>query len=279
MLAGLAAGGAAAACIGWNAAPAGGGSWLIAGGSAASLLCGPFLWLRALRMRRAVSGVATGRLASAPQGYVELHGRARRLTEDFSMVRPHWVWQRITRSRASPALEVTGTPFCFSDGDAQAVVLPEGADVTCKNRHVEHGDHGKTVTESIHSGESLYILGYLSSLEDVRNLAAEAERIAGEIRLDPAARKPFDTDANGWLDVNELLKLHESAQKMAQEQAVGRETHVIARPPDGRPYLISTLPIRSMSARFLAYAWFGSAMGLAGAASVVGWISTSLVSG
>jgi len=280
LLSGFSISGAVVAWLGWDFASATrSGAWLIVTGSAVCVVCGFYLWRRALRMRHAISGVATARLASAPQGYVELQGRARQLSAEFSTVRPHWVWQRITRSRSAPSLEVTAAPFCFSDGDTSAVILPEGADVTCKNRHVEHGSHGKTVTESIHSGEALYVLGYLSSLEDIRNLAEEAERIAADIRLDPAERRKYDVNGDGRLDVDELLKLHETAKQLAQSQAIGRETHVIARPPDGRPFLISTLPMRSMPARFAAYAWFGFVVAAAGVASAVTWASASLIRG
>lgn len=162
-------------------------------------------------------------------------------------------------------------PFCFSDGEASAVILPQGAEVICKNCQVEVRGRERVLTESIHSGEPLYVLGYLGSLGDVRDLAAESERIAGDIRLDPVERKRFDLDGDGHFSITELLKLHESAKKMAQVQSVGRETHVIACPPDGRRYLISTLPIGSMSGRFLGYAWLGLVIGLGGVASAVAW--------
>jgi hypothetical protein len=278
LLAILAGTGAAVAGMGWNVLPATGYQpLLVATGSLCCGTAGFMLWLRALGMRTTMTSVPTARLASAPQGYVELNGRARRLSAEFSALRPHWLWQRITRSRGTPALEVTEAPFCFSDGAATAVILPEGADVICKNRYAERNGNARTVTESIHSGETLYVLGYLSSVDDVSDLAAEAERMASDIRLDPAARRRFDADGDGRLDIRESLKLHASAYKMAQERATGQQTHVISRPPDGRPYIISTVPIPLMSARFLAYSWLGLALGLAGVVSATAWAATWLV--
>jgi len=284
LLAGLAASCGIAAALAW-ALPLSGGlrTWTILAASAGCSVIGFLLWNRALRMHRAMADVPTARLASAPQGYVELHGRARRLDEEFSTVRPHFLWQRVTRStggaRWLPAplrggeisVEVTEVPFCFSEGEASAVVLPEGAEVSCRNRQVEKRGGETTVTESIHSGEPLYVLGYLTSLDRVPDLAAQAERIAADIRLDPRERERFDTDRDGHLSVPELLELHRQAKDIALGQTGARQTqtHVIAAPPDGRQYLISTLPIESLSGRFFGYAWFGLACGLGGFASAV----------
>jgi len=287
----LAAVGAVVAFLGWRNAAGQGTSWLIAGGSIACAVFGVLLWRRALGLRNAMAGIPTARLASAPQGYVELNGRARRLTEEFSTVRPHFLWQRVTRSKGTPPWvlgplagllhasanrEVTEVPFCFSDGDASAVILPEGAEVICKSRQVGRDGDVRTLTESIHSGEALYVLGYLSSIDQVPNLNEEAERIAADLRIDPEGRKRFDTDGDGRWSVPELLKLHETAKKMASERAweASGQTHVISKPPDGRRYLISTLPIGPMAARFLGYAWLGFALGAAGAASAVAWFAT-----
>lgn len=283
LLAGLATSCAIAAALAWSLAPSGGlRNWIMVVASAGCGVLGLLLWNRALRMRRAMADVPTARLASAPQGYVELHGRARRLDEEFSTVRPHFLWQRITRSTGGagwlPAalrgreisVEITEVPFCFSDGEARAVILPEGAEVTCRNRQVEKRGRETTVTESIHSGEPLYVLGYLTSLDRVPDLAARAERIAADLRLDPRNRERFDADRDGHLNVPELLELHREARGIALEQAGTQQTqtHVIAAPPDDRPYLISTLPLGRLSGRLLGYAWFGLACGIGGIAVV-----------
>ena len=284
LLAGLAASCGIAAALAWTLPLAGGlRAWSIVAASAGCSVLGFVLWHRALRMHRAMADVPTARLASAPQGYVELHGRARRLDEEFSTVRPHFLWQRVTKSTggaswlptplrgAEISVEVTEVPFCFSDGKVTAVVLPEGADIVCRIRQVEKRGRETTVTESIHSGEPLYVLGYLASLDRVPDLAAQAERIAADIRLDPRERERFDTNRDGHLSVPELLELHREAKDIALEQAGAQQTqtHVIAAPPDGRQYLISTLPIDRLSGRFLGYAWFGLACGLGGIAAAV----------
>lgn len=273
LLAGFAAGCGIAAALAW-ALPLNGGlrNGIMVVASAGCGILGLVLWNRALRMHRAMADVPTARLASAPQGYVELHGRARRLDEEFSTVRPHFLWQRVTRSRGGgeTSVEVTEVPFCFSDGNASAVILPEGAEVTCRNRQAERRGRETTVTESIHSGEPLYVLGYLTSLDRVPDLAAQAERIAADLRLDPRSRERFDADRDGHLGIPELLELHREARDIALEQSGARQiqTHVIAAPPDGRPYLISTLPLGRLSGRLLGYAWFGLACGIGGIAVV-----------
>jgi hypothetical protein len=270
----LAMAGAGAAAAGWLLPLAPGPRSVgILAGSGCAAACGLALWWRAIRLRATMAGTATARLGSAPQGYVELHGKGRRLGEEFSTVRPHYLWQRVTRSGGKHAsVEVTEVPFGFSDGPATAVILPQGAEVVCANRQVTRNGREKTVIESIHSGEPLYVLGYLASLDRVADLAAEAERIAADIRLDRRQRRRFDLDGDGHLDVAELLKLHETAQKMAREAAATQtETHVIARPPDGRRYLISTLPPAVMARRLLGLACLGLATGATGAASLAAW--------
>jgi hypothetical protein len=284
LLAGLATSSGVAAALAWGLPLAGDTrTWTLIAASAGCSIFGFLLWTRALRMHRAMADVPTARLASAPQGYVELHGRARRLDQEFSTVRPHFLWQRVTRSTSGawwvPAplrgshdsVEVTEVPFGFSDGKVTAVILPEGAEILCRNRQVEKRGRETTVTESIHSGEPLYVLGYLTSLDRVPDLAAQAERIAADIRLDPRERERFDADRDGYLGVPELLELHREAKDIALEQAVVQQTqtHVLAAPPDGRQYLISTLPIDRLSGRLLGYAWFGLACGLGGIASAV----------
>lgn len=250
---------------------------------------GFFIWWHALRVRAAIRDIPTAKLGSAAQGYVELYGKARRLDSRFSTVRPHYLWQRITHSRSLPwfvyrlfpfnlfftpvAVDVTRAPFGFSDGSIEAVVLPEGAEVICRNRHYEYKGGSRVLTESIHSAEPIYLLGYLRSLDATLDVAAEAERVAADLRMNAAERARFDLDRDGRLSVSELLKLHEHAKQVVKNRQLAEQgqpqTHVICKPPDGRQYVISTLPVEQIANRYLVYAILGVILGISGLAAAL----------
>jgi hypothetical protein len=115
-------------------------AWLMA-----ATVLGFFLWWHGMQLRNLVLGVPTSKIASAPQGYVELAGRAASAKRFFPGTEEFYLWRRTqiaTRLRASAlrefpfnlfytviSVDVTENPFCIKDGSGTALIVPVGAEV------------------------------------------------------------------------------------------------------------------------------------------------------
>ena len=166
--------------------------------------------------------VATSRIASAPQGYVELFGKASPLPEQPLWTDQGWLWRRIVHARQSDTLffrslplrmykavswELTDRPFLLRDGSGEAIVLPDGAEVICADRHTYRLQDARVMEETIRSGDDLYVLGHFSSHGSPPDLTSQAERLASDWTSDPEQRRRFDANRDGRLSVAELLAL------------------------------------------------------------------------
>lgn len=266
-------------------------------------------FFRLQRRRRTMEDMPTAPIRSAPQGYVELVGRA--LPPDAPLYSPitrtpcAWyrykveVRQRTGEDRGSWKVESAGVSdvqFWLDDGSGRCIIDPEGAEVRALTRRtwvgataqlipgtagevMTHGDGDHRYTEElILPGQTLYALGWFSSLSPLQSSAHDEvrDRVVAW-KADPAMRRRFDANADGQLDLAEFEQLRAAAQQAVSrdraERAAQPMTHLLRRPPDRRLFLLSTEPEPDLTRKLRWQAWASLAAGLAG----LGWGGAQLV--
>jgi len=239
-------------------------SALCSGLAAAGLYCFYYGFTRL----RSVEDTPTSRIASAAQGYVEVCGEAFKL----EMVRELFAHNGIAclwyRNAGEDILAASGAgtqqPFGIRDETGYAVVLPYHAFVEPVHRHTWRDDDGRAHAEDrIYTGDRLYILGEFTSSEPGYDLEKAVANQLLQWREDPRALLArFDTNHDGRLDAQEdwNMRVHALNGARAEQDAAAaqyRAVNLIKSPEDGRAFIISTRPRRSLSRRLLALEMVG----------------------
>jgi hypothetical protein len=256
--------------------------WCLVGLGAVALLA----WAAALRRARAIADIATSRIASAAQGYVELQGRA---TTDHLITSPltntPCVWYRYRiYARDSDDKEwqevqsgTSDTTFDITDNTGQCTVDPDhaeviGAEVTTRVRN----DH-KHVEELLHAGRLLYVLGEFRTeggASSTLSLRDDVGALLNTWKQDPATlHRKFDLNRDGEIDLKEWELARRLATRMVEQEhrAIRQQpgVHVLRAPQDGRLFLLSPLSPQSLRRRYLLW----SALHLSAALAVlVVWV-------
>ena len=153
------------------------------------------------------------------------------------------------------------------DDTGEVVVNPAGADVTPSVKRVWYGTSRKPTrspggggfslfsgggryryTESyMRPGEPLFALGHFetrTSAPDTRERARRRTELLAAWKEDPAALAArFDEDGDGRVDMREWERARDAAKAAVEEQAAREarkpEAHLLLKPPNGRPFLLS----------------------------------------
>jgi hypothetical protein len=259
-------------------------------------LAGFFVWWHGMRLRMLIEGVPTSRIVSAPQGYVELTGRAKSAKHHFSDASQFYLWKRtefasragVSAARSFPfnffytttSVEVTETPFCIDDGSGQAFIVPAGAEVICSRREVEYQGDNKVTREIILDGDPLYVLGSFGTSRQDVDIVALTEQLVNDWKMDKEQFKRFDTNCDGYLWGRELMAMHRDARRVAEEKAAdsaGSEgVHLLSAPADGRRFIISNIAPDKLAGHYRWYLGLGLALFLAGVGGTVSFFRAYL---
>ncbi len=248
------------------------------------------VWLAAGHRFRLVADTPTSRIASAPQGYVELVGLSDLHPGSMGLglaSMPPSVWYRYVVHRRtadgkwrrvdSGRSEET---FLLRDDSGTCVVDPDDAEVLSSHRRVYHmGEHRHTV-EYLSPGETLYVLGEmvtvggaaspLNKSEDVRQLLAEWKRAPRQT----LAR--FDFNGDGQLDMAEWDQARLAAEKEVQKlhEEIRRQpgTHILRAPEDGRPFILANRDPEKLMRRLRWWSWFHLTVSVAAAVTALVWV-------
>lgn len=246
------------------------------------------LWGLNFRRARAVGDTPTSRIASAPQGYVELAGTARpfpgdRLISPASRIHCVWYHFVVEEKRGDNWKkvkdEVSHDSFLIDDGSGEALVDPDFAEIVTTRKRTWMRDRHTRLTEwLLVPDEPLYVIGDFATvggqntqLDQVADLhALLTEWKADKVEL---ARR-FDLDGNGDIDIREW----ELARKAARREVVRRHAeirsqpgiHMMRKPRDGRHFLVSNLDPDRLARRYGVWTTVQLAVAvLAGAGIVV----------
>lgn len=251
-----------------------------------------FAWFSVNRRRLAIDDHPTARVASAPQGYVELFGVCRippgnypvsLRAEELSMGVGHawfryrvdqrngegkWVHVRSGRSEQG---------FMLDDGTGQCYVDPEKAEVVTSHKRVWYEDDYRYTEWFIVPNDELYAIGEFRSVGSGGSggvTDADMRTLLAQWKKDPTAlAKRFDKNNDGQVDTEEWEEARKAAREELDQQH--REfqrqpsVHMMLAPQDGRLFLISNLDPKRLVRKYLFWAWFHLAVFIsAGAISV-----------
>lgn len=258
--------------------------WCLAG---AALLAG-VAWLGSLRRSRAIAELATSRIASAAQGYVEIMGRANSdksqlIYTPLGGIACLWyryrLYSRDNAKREWREIDSGTSSATFDIVDASGVcsVDPDHAEVVGAQARTSYPGDNKLVEECLFGGSMIYVLGEfltlggssaaLNAREDVSALLARWKQDRTDLH------RRFDLDRNGTVDLQEWeLARQLATQTVEREHRSIRQqagVHLLRAPEDGRLFLISALSPQALRKHFLRWSVFHLAMA---AAAVAGWV-------
>lgn len=202
-------------------------------------------------------------------------------------------WVTVDRS-------ISESIFLVRDDTGEAAIDPEGADVTPSASDVWYGSShwpkGPPIGGSIfggryrytekrmHENDHLYAIGFFrthSAHHQPMERARETASVLADWKRDQAGLlQRFDTDGDGTIDMAEWERARTAAEAVvaerAREAALDPGIHVMSRPPDGRPFILSVLPETELTKRFRWFAIGGLVFFFLGGAAAVFAITTRL---
>lgn len=241
------------------------------------------------------------RVRAAPQGYVELYGRARLLPgppilAPLSGLPCAWYRYRIEeRSSGGRWWWVesgdSDNLFALGDGTAQCVIDPEGADFIKTRRDVWYGNASGARTHALWGigaayryteqrvlpDEELHVIGLFRTVGGLRE-APDTRREVAELlerwKRDPKRMAMFDRRRNGRIDPDEWEAARRAAYRQVQRQQLQQanqpDVHLMADPGDSaRPFIIAAFREES---RLITYFRWRAAGCLLAAALASGYL-------
>jgi hypothetical protein len=210
------------------------------------------------------------RIRSAPQGYVELYGRAR-LMEGPPILAPlsllpcawycYQVEERSNNRWQTVDSGESDSLFLLDDGTGRCVIDPHGADFVKVRRDVWYGNESGARTHALWGigtayryteqrllpGEELHAIGGFRTVGGLRE-APDTRREVAELlerwKRDPQRMAMFDRRRNGRIDPDEWEAARRAAEKQVRreqlQQAVEPDIHLLADTGDpARPFIIA----------------------------------------
>ncbi|MBL8923759.1 MAG: hypothetical protein JNJ54_33195 [Myxococcaceae bacterium] len=229
---------------------------------------------------RSMQGGRRSPCGQATPGFVQLMGRAVSLNQPVQA--PHTgepcVWYRLETSKPRTGVRVTigrsrvrddfvrvvdvsKAPFFIEDETGRVLIERDSLEVETPNRLSNIEFRGpldrseKLVGEYvIREGDAITAFGELHVEQD--SVSKRVAEILKRWKQDAETMRRFDANQDGQVDPKEWDAARAAALSQAQGSS-GRETpvRVLARPRDGRAFIVSTLPIRELRAGLERQAW------------------------
>ncbi len=224
-------------------------------------------WKVAYGRARTMADLPTSKIASAAQGYVELHGKAY-THNDERMIAPrsrfNCVWYRflVEEKKGKNWKRVDGgistETFVLRDGSGDCVVDPEGAEVLPSSKRTWFSDPYRITEWLIRPGDAVYALGGFVSIDPADPNAdanAEARALLAEWKRNrPALLARFDTNGDGEIDMQEWERArqaaHAEALKNRPPPKAIPQLHMMRKPADGRTYILSNIDPAKLVRRY-----------------------------
>jgi hypothetical protein len=245
-----------------------------------------FAWSANFRRSRAVADTPTSKVASAPQGYVELFGRAKvhsgtTTTSPVSHRRCVWYRYSIEEQRGNKWHPVdsgmSSDTFLLDDGTGQVVIDPDCAEILSRDRRRWRDGNLRYTEWLLTPGGELYALGELrteggsaSALDTTRDLNA----LLSEWKANkPELLKRFDLDGNGQIDLKEWDLARRAALREVQKSHLQTRAepgvNILRKPRDGRLFLLADLDPNRLARRYGLWTWIQLAIAIAAGAGLV----------
>ena len=231
-------------------------------------------WVSTLRRRRAISDTPTSRIASAAQGYVELHGTGKPL--DSPPLLSHLtalpcLWYRYLVEEKSANNEwhtissgESEVSFLLDDGSSRCVVDVENAEILTRHKETWTKNHQRHTEWKFLIDDPIYALGDFRTLgggtvdldahHDINDLLSEWKKDQAGLL------KRFDLNQDGEIDMTEWMLARQAArrevEKLHREARNASDVHTLRCPANGQLYLLSNLDPAKIARRYLWWAIF-----------------------
>ncbi|MEQ1527390.1 MAG: hypothetical protein ABL911_11680 [Gallionella sp.] len=231
-----------------------------------------FAWLTALRKLRAIRDTPTSKIASAAQGYIELVGSGKSFG-DTPLLSKHsllpCLWYRYTverqdseRNWKSIESGESHDSFVLRDDTGECVVNFEQAEILTKHRDQWIKDGQRYTEWKLINSDTLYAIGEFRTRSSIVefNSKTELNTLIAEWKKDPPTlHKRFDLNNDGELDMNEWLLARQAAKrevtKKMHEAHTQPDLNILAKPQDGKLFLLSNFDPEKLSRRYLLWSW------------------------
>ena len=248
-----------------------------------------FAWLSALRRLRVVRDTPTSRIASAAQGYAELIGRGKQLSDPPLLSKLNglpclWYRYEFAKKDSDNKWHVedkgeSNDPFLLQDDSGRCVVDPSGAEILTMHKDSWRKGEYRYTEWKLLDIDSLYVIGQFrtfggSSIETTTK--QEMNEVLAEWKQDMnSLHQRFDLDGDGQLDMQEWMLARQAARREAEkriaEARAQPDTNYLVQPHDGRLFLISNLPQNKLERRYWLWTWAHLAI-FFGALGGLSWI-------
>jgi hypothetical protein len=248
-----------------------------------------FAWISALNRLRLVRDTPTSRIASAAQGYVELIGRGKPLTDPpllSKLTLLPCLWYRFQTERKNYKNEwhieergESDDPFALDDGSGRCVVDPRGAEILTAHKDTWVQGEYRYIEWKLLNIDTIYAIGQFRTMggsNAVLNTNEEIKAVLAEWKLDQETlHKRFDLNGDGEIDMQEWMLARQAAKREAgkrmKEAYAEPDTNFLVQPQDGRLFLISNLRQSRLERRY--WFWTFAHLGIfLGALSGLAWL-------
>jgi hypothetical protein len=225
-------------------------------------------WTGNHRRYRLIADTPTSRVVSAAQGYVELDGRARAHPDAPVLSRLTGLpccWHRYLVERRENAENwvreeewASTDTFLLDDGTGVAVIDPEDAEISTRHKQVSQKGDYRYTEWMILPHDPIYALGEFFTLSGDQmdlDVNRDTSALLAEWKKERARlQERFDRDGNGEISLEEWEIARREARREVERQHLEVRlqpgTHVLRRPRDGRPFLLSNLNPEKLVLRY-----------------------------
>lgn len=234
-----------------------------------------FAWAANYRRYRQIHDLPTSKIASAAQGYVELLGTSRcRSTGALPsrLSHTHCCWYRYNVSRKGSDnkwhhVESGGSddPFIIIDDTGSCVISPKGAEVLSRDHKSWHEGSYHYQEWLLLPDSVLYAIGEFrteggaATAAGTRDEAAEVGALITEWKRDQKhLHERFDLNRDGTIDMKEWEQARLAARHEIRQRGAGAAIeglHTLAKPRDGRLFLLANEMPDALGARYRFWSW------------------------
>ncbi len=229
-------------------------------------------WLANLKRYRTIADTPTSRIASAPQGYIELVGRGRQppgdtLSSPVNGLPCLWYRYRVER-RSNDRWEyvesgMSHDTFGLDDGSGSVLVDPEGAEILTSHKQVSTSGGYRKTEWTLIEGDPLYVIGdhvTLGGPNAVLDKKADLSTLLAEWKADKTALLArFDTDRDGEISLDEWERARQAASDEVDRAHLDIRLkdgiHLVRKPAHGRPFLIANREVTALVRHFRLWSW------------------------
>jgi hypothetical protein len=243
-------------------------------------------WHANLKRYRTVADTPTSRIASAPQGYIEIVGRGQQppgaqLVSPITGLPCLWYRYRIERRQDNRwehvESGVSHDTFGISDGSGQLLVDPEGAEIITSRKQVSNAGNYRRTEWTLIEGETLYVIGEhitLGGPNAVLDKQSDLATLLTDWKADKAALLArFDADRDGEISLDEWERARQAASAEVDRAHLDIRlkdgVHLMRRPAHRRPFLIANREVTALVRHFRLWSWAHLAFIMAALAGLV----------